>query len=471
MLAWEPGAVAVAEGVATVIIGLGLLQQLLHLAQLGVAGSVLMKEHVGAADQLWRRFADAAPPISLLVPGYNEELSIVQSVRSLLSLQYPAFEVVVINDGSKDRMLDALKEAFDLVETERFYDTPCPHRPIRAIYTSPTQARLVVVDKENGGKADALNAGLNVSRAPVVCSMDADSLLESDALLRACRPFIDEPEKTIAVGGTIRIVNGCRVRGGRVVEVRAPRRTLPLIQTVEYLRAFLMARLAWSRIACLMVISGAFGLFSRAAVMEVGGYSLGTVGEDMELIVKLHRKAREEKRDYRIGFVPEPVCWTEAPETVEVLARQRARWQRGTLETFAKHRDMLFNPRYGRVGLLGMGHVLLTDVLGPVIEVVGYFLVPILWLLGILSIEYMLAFIAVTFALGVVVSVGALALEEMELRRFPKARDLWLLFLAAIVENFGYRQLSNFWRLRGVYQWLRKSHGWGEMTRTGFAKR
>ncbi|HYE42279.1 MAG TPA: glycosyltransferase family 2 protein, partial [Caulobacteraceae bacterium] len=177
MLAWEPGAVAVAEGVATVIIGLGLLQQLLHLAQLGVAGSVLMKEHVGAADQLWRRFADAAPPISLLVPGYNEELSIVQSVRSLLSLQYPAFEVVVINDGSKDRMLDALKEAFDLVETERFYDTPCPHRPIRAIYTSPTQARLVVVDKENGGKADALNAGLNVSRAPVVCSMDADSLL------------------------------------------------------------------------------------------------------------------------------------------------------------------------------------------------------------------------------------------------------------------------------------------------------
>lgn len=471
MWAWEPGAMAVAEWLATIIIVLGLLQQVLHLIQLVVAASVLMKEPIGAAEQLWRRFADAAPPISLLVPGYNEELSIVQSVRSLLSLQYPAFEVVVINDGSKDRMLEVLKEAFDLAETDRFYDTPCPHKPIRAIYTSPSQSRLVVVDKENGGKADALNAGLNVSRAPVVCSMDADSLLESDALLRACRPFIDEPEKTIAVGGTIRVVNGCRVSGGRVMEVRAPRRSLALIQTVEYLRAFLMARLAWSRIGCLMVISGAFGLFSRAAVIEVGGYTLGTVGEDMELIVKLHRKARDEKRDYRIGFVPEPVCWTEVPESIEVLARQRARWQRGTLETFAAHRDMLFNPRYGRIGFLGMGHVLLTDVLGPVVEVVGYFLVPVLWLLGILSIEYMLAFIAVTFALGVVVSVGSLALEEMELRRFPKARDLWLLFVAAIVENFGYRQLSNLWRLRGLYQWARKSHGWGEMTRKGFAKR
>lgn len=470
MVEWHPAAVAAAQAVASVIIILGLVQQLLHLVQLVIAGRELMKEPVGQADQLWRRYADAAPPISLLVPGYNEELSIVQSVRSLLSLQYPAFEVVVINDGSKDGTLRVLKEAFALVETERFYDTPCPHQPIRAIYASPTQPRLVVVDKENGGKADALNAGVNVSRAPVLCAMDADSLLETDALLRACRPFIDEPEKTIAVGGTIRIVNGCRVSGGRVLEVRAPRRSLPLIQTVEYLRAFLMARLAWARIGCLMVISGAFGLFSRAAVIEVGGYSLGTVGEDMELIVKLHRRAREKKRDYRIGFVPEPVCWTEAPEDMAVLARQRARWHRGTLETFAKHRDMLFNPRYGRVGFIGMGHVLLTDVLGPIIEVIGYFLVPILWGLGILSTDYLLAFIAVTFSMGVVVSVGALALEEMELRRFPRGRDLWLLFATSIMENFGYRQLSNFWRLRGLWQWTQKSHGWGEMTRKGFGK-
>ena len=461
-----------AEIIALFVVGTGLLQNGIYLIQLGLAAAALIQAPpTPSGGLLWRRYADAAPPIALLAPAYNEAMTIAESVRSLLSLHYPGFEVIVINDGSRDETLQVLIDTFELRPIQRHYEQAIGHAPIRAVYGAAHQPRLIVVDKENGGKADALNAGINVSRAPIFCSMDADSLLEPDALLRAVKPFVEDPERTVAVGGTVRVANGCTISHGRVLEVRPPRNLLALLQTVEYLRAFLMARLAWSRIACLMVISGAFGLFSRAAVMEVGGYSLGTVGEDMELIVKLHRKAREEKRDYRIGFVPEPVCWTEAPETVEVLARQRARWQRGTLETFAKHRDMLFNPRYGRVGLLGMGHVLLTDVLGPAIEVIGYFLVPILWLLGILSIEYMLAFIAVTFALGVVVSVGALALEEMELRRFPRARDLWLLFLAAIVENFGYRQLSNFWRLRGVYQWLRKSHGWGEMTRTGFAKR
>ena len=468
MFEWEPAAVAAAQGVALVIIAVGLLQQALHLVQLLIAGRVLMKEPAGELDQLWRRSADAAPPISLLVPAYNEELSIVQSVRSLLQLQYPTFEVVVVNDGSKDGTLQALKQAFDLQPSDRFYDLSCPCQPIRGLYSAPNQPRLVVVDKENGGKADALNAGINISRAPIVCSMDADSLLEPDALLRACQPFIEDPERTVAVGGTIRIVNGCRTSGGRVVEVGAPKNLLALIQTVEYLRAFLMARLAFSRIGVLLIISGAFGLFSRAAVIEVGGYSLGTVGEDMELIVKLHRKAREEGRPYRIGFVPEPVCWTEAPESMAVLARQRARWHRGSMETFAKHKDMLFNPRYGRIGVLGMGYVLLTDVLGPIIEVIGYVLVPVMWALGLLSWAYFLAFVAVTFALGVAVSVGALALEEMELRRFPRARDLWRLFGAAVIENFGYRQLSNFWRLRGLGQWMRRSHGWGEMTRTGF---
>ena len=461
--------VAIAEIIAVLVISTGLLQNLIYLIQLALAAAALIETpSTPSASVLWRRYAEASPPIALLAPAYNEALTIVESVRSLLSLQYPNFEIVVINDGSKDDTLQVLIDAFGLHPIARNYDLAIPHAPILGLYGASTQPRLVVIDKQNGGKADALNAGINVSRAPIICSMDADSLLEPDALLRAVRPFVDDPIRTVAVGGTIRIVNGCRIDHGRVVEVGAPSNVWALLQTVEYLRAFLMACLAWSRVNALTIISGAFGLFRRANIIEVGGYTLGTVGEDMELVVKLHRLMRDQKRPYRVVFIPEPVCWTEAPESLDVLGRQRSRWHRGALETFERHRDMTFNPRYGRVGTVGFGYILLVDIIGPLVEALGYFLVPIFWLLGLLSLDYVLAFVAVSFTFGVVISVGALALEESELRRFPKATDLLVLTGVAVIENFGYRQLNHLWRLRGVWQYLRKSQSWGAMTRKGF---
>jgi cellulose synthase/poly-beta-1,6-N-acetylglucosamine synthase-like glycosyltransferase len=327
---------------------------------------------------------------------------------------------------------------------------------------------LLVIDKENGGKADAMNAGINVARAPLVCVIDADTLLEADALIRVVRPFVEDPVRTVAVGGTIRIANGCRIENGRVIEPRLPRNILALFQVVEYLRAFLMARLGLSQMQTLMIISGAFGLFRRSSAIEVGGFSQNTVGEDMELVVKLHRYMRDRKRDYRITYIPEPVSWTEAPESLSILANQRARWQRGSLETYRKHRDMFLNPRYGRIGFLGFGQVWIVDVIGPIIEIIGYALVPPLWLLGLISFEYLLAFIAVVFTFGVFISVATLVLEEVQLRRLKNARDLATLTVAAIFENFGYRQLNNFWRLRGWWQFLRKKQGWGTMVRKGF---
>jgi cellulose synthase/poly-beta-1,6-N-acetylglucosamine synthase-like glycosyltransferase len=404
----------------------------------------------------------------LLAPAFNEELSIVESINSLLALRYPDFEVIVINDGSKDGTLERVIGHFGLARVERYHDLAVQHQPIRGLYASPRLPRLLLVDKENGGKSDALNAGINVARAPVFCSMDADSLLEPDALIRAVRPFVEEPRKTLAVGGTIRIANGSRIEAGQVVDMRLPRNFLGLVQIVEYLRAFLMARLALSAMQSLTVISGAFGLFQRRAVMDVGGYSHGTVGEDMELVIKLHRLYRERKEDYSIDFIPEPVCWTEVPESLAVLGRQRARWQRGALETFFRHKKMLFNPRYGRVGFLGFGHILVVDVLGPLVEVLGYFLVPLLWGLSLLSIDYLLAFIAVTFTFGIFVTVATLILEEIQLRRFPNASDLAILSAVAVLENFGYRQMANLWRVRGWWQFLRKQQGWGTMTRKGF---
>jgi cellulose synthase/poly-beta-1,6-N-acetylglucosamine synthase-like glycosyltransferase len=469
MIDWQAVAIWAATATAWIVIGTGLLQTGFYIVQLCFAGvSLAQRPPVARQALLWRRYAEHAPAIAVLAPAFNEEVTIVESVKSLLALHYPDFEVIVVNDGSKDATLQRVIEHFGLSPVERYFDLAVTHQPIRGLYASPRLPRLLLVDKDNGGKSDALNAGINVARAPLFCSIDADSLLESDALLRAVRPFIEEPTQTVAVGGTIRLANGSRVEAGRVVEVKLPRNFLALVQIVEYLRAFLMARLALSRMQVLTIISGAFGLFRRDLVLEVGGYSHGTVGEDMELVVKLHRLMRDRKLPYRVEFIPDPVCWTEAPEDVRVLGRQRARWQRGALETFSRHKDMLFNPRYGRIGFLGFGQVLVVDLLGPVVEVLGYVLVPLLYALGLLAVEYLLAFLAITFSFGVFVSVATLILEEIELRRFPRARDLAVLTAVAIAENFGYRQLSNFWRVRGLWQFLRKQQGWGTMSRKGF---
>lgn len=467
---WSETIVWAATIIAWVVIALGIAQTTVYLLQLVLAAYALSRRSpVARSALLWRRYGEVAPPIALIVPAYNEALNIVESVQSMLALEYPTFEVIVVNDGSKDDTLQKLIDAFGLKAVNRPFEEALTHQPVRAIYASPMTERLFVVDKANGGKADAQNAGINICRAPVFCVIDGDSILEPDALMRAAQPFIDDPVRVIAVGGTIRIANGSRIESGRVTEVRLPSRLLPLFQVVEYLRAFLMARLAWSRINTLMLVSGAFGVFRRAEVVTVGGFTKGSLGEDLDLIIKLHRLMIDTGKAYRIEFIPEPVCWTEAPESLAVLERQRSRWQRGALESFFRYRRMLFNPRYGRVGFLGMGHILIVDVLGPIAEVLGYILMPLFSLLGILSWPYFLAFTALVFTYGVAISVCSLILEEAELQRFPRARDLAILTVAAIIENFGYRQLNNIWRIKGYWQFLRQDNSWGEMTRTGIA--
>lgn len=471
MTGWSAEIVQIATIVSWIVIGSGMAQTAVYLLQLVVAGYALaQRPPVENSALLWHRYSDVAPPIAMIVPVYNEELNVVESVQSILSLEYPNFEVIVVNDGSKDKSLARLIEAFKLTRFERPYEQALAHNTILGLYSSPVNDRLFVVDKLNGGKADAQNAGINICRAPIFCVIDGDSILEPDALIRVVQPFIDDPERTIAVGGTIRIANGSRVESGRVKEVHLPKRLVPLFQVVEYLRAFLLARLAWSRINTLTLVSGAFGVFRRAEAVAVKGFTKGSMGEDLDIVLKLHRHMIDNKRSYRIQFIPEPVCWTEAPETLAVLARQRSRWQRGALECFFRYRAMLFNPRYGRVGFLGLGHILIVDVLGPIMEVLGYILMPAFWFLGMLSTEYFLAFTALVFTFGVGISVCSLVLEEAELRRFPKARDLAVLTLAAVLENFGYRQINNFWRVKGWWQYLRANQQWGEMTRTGLSR-
>ena len=461
---WRPFVYEAVYVVSVVILAAGMAQNVIFTLQLYCGYRELARRNPSEDDERlwWMLTGNVTVPISIIVPAHNEEETIVDSIRSILSLHYPQFEVLVINDGSTDGTLDALIEAFGLLEVRRHYDSSVPHRSIRRLYGTIRHPHLLVIDKEQGGKADALNAGISLARTPVFCAVDADSVLESDSLLRAVQPFVDSPVGTVAVGGTIRITNGCRIRSGRILNIGLPGRLLPLFQIVEYLRAFLIGRLGWSYLDSLMLISGAFGIFSRRIVVAVGGYSTDTVGEDLELVIKIHRHMRDQGLDYAVRFVPDPVCWTEAPESLRVLGRQRMRWQRGALETFFKHRDMLLNPRYGRAGIVGMGHVLLVDVVGPLLEAMGYVVIPLAWILGIIDWPFFAAYLALTVVYGVFISVGSLALEEMELRRFPKARDLLLLLLAAIAENFGYRQLCNLWRVGGWWQYLRRVNYWNE---------
>nr|WP_255768799.1 glycosyltransferase family 2 protein [Maritalea mediterranea] len=411
-------------------------------------------------------------PISILVPAYNEAETIVANLRSMLFLQFPNIEILVANDGSTDDTLNVLIEAFDLRPVARAHELTVPHAPVRGVYGSPAYPQLLVIDKENGGcKADAVNAALNFSRHPLYCVVDADSLLEPESLLRCVRPFMEEPEQMVAVGGTIRVLNGCTVKNGRITKIDLPKKFLPLVQTMEYIRAFLMARLAWSHWGMLSIVSGAFGIFRRDLSMKVGGWSSDTIGEDYDFIVKLHRYLSEQNIDYKMRYVPEPVCWTEAPESLKVLRTQRTRWQRGALEVAAKNKDMFFNPRYGRFGMVAMPNNLLVDVIGPIAEFIGYLAFPFLFFLGVLDQAFLLAFLAIFFIFGTFISVSTLILEELELARSPRARDLLKLGLVALIENFGYRQLNSWWRIVGWWQFLRKVEGWGEMPRLGTSEK
>ena len=407
-------------------------------------------------------------PISVLMPAYNEEKTIVQAVQALRLQKYGEFEIVVIDDGSTDSTLARLVEAFALEKVDRPLRLTLPCGRVRAVYVSRQVANLTVVAKENGGKADALNAGVNATRFPLFCAIDADAILERDALLRVVKPFMERPRETVASSGIVRVVNGCTVRDGTVTEVRAPRNHLAVLQVVEYLRAFLTSRTGWSRIGSLFVISGAFGVFKKAAVLDVGGYRTDTVGEDMDLVLRLHQMYRDRHERYRIVFIPDPVVWTEAPENLRTLRRQRNRWHRGLLECLWASRRMIGRPKYGPVGLLGLPYNLVFEAFGPLIEVCGYALLVVSIALGVVGVHFVVLFFLLAVGYGVFLSVAAVLLDQARVGRSGSRRDLARLLLFTVVENFGYRQLQAVWRARATFDFLRKKQGWGEMRRIGF---
>jgi cellulose synthase/poly-beta-1,6-N-acetylglucosamine synthase-like glycosyltransferase len=414
--------------------------------------------------------SEFSPAISIIAPAFNESSTCIDSTNSLMKLNYPTAEIIFVNDGSKDDTLQVMISHYALVKTGRAYFPIIATQEVKGIYvsTKPEYKNLVLIDKKNGGKADALNVGINVSRYPLVCAIDADSILEDDALLKVSKPFLDD-DRVIAVGGIVRIANGCTIERGRVIDVRLSDKFIPSFQVVEYLRAYLSGRMGWGAMNGLLIISGAFGVFRKDVVLAVGGYKHDTVGEDMELVVRMHRYCCEKKIDYRVEFVPDPVCWTEAPESLKILGRQRNRWHRGLLDTLLIHRKMLFNPTYNVLGWLAFPYFLFIELLGPVLEAIGYIAVITGFFIGIINMQMFILFFIVSVIYGVLFSVGAVVLEEISFRRYPRMRDLITLLILGVVENFGYRQITVWWRVKAFWDYFRGVKSWGAMTRVGFS--
>lgn len=422
-----------------------------------------------AWDPPFRAFSSPFyPGVAMVVPAYNEAATIVESVRSMLALNYPDQEIVVVNDGSSDTTLERLQEAFGLRAVDAAVPYDVPSEPIRDVYRSATHENLLVVDKENGGKSDALNAGVWLTDQELFCAVDADTVLDRDALLDVVAPFLEDPSRTVASGGTIRVANNCVVQDGQVKEVNLPKTGLAGVQVMEYLRAFYSGRLGLARLNGLILISGAFGVFRTDRVREIGGYRHDTITEDFDVVVRLHEHLSDADIDYRIEFVPEPVAWTEVPESLRTLGRQRRRWYRGMLETVIASRGLFFRRAYGRVGTVVLPFFTAAEALGPLIEGLGYVLLPLGWYLGILNIEFFLVFLLLTVGAGVFLSWFGVFSEVWSYNRYESPWEVLRLLWYGILENFGYRQWKTVVAWHGLIEFLRGEQSWGVMERRGF---
>ncbi len=411
--------------------------------------------------------SQTSPPVSIVIPAYNESAGIVDSVRSMSIVGYPRFEIVITNDGSSDDTLQALIEAFNLEQVRIPYRPDIPTAPVRGIYRGHGNVEITVIDKENGGRADALNAGVNAARYPYALCTDADVILDANCLVGAMRRVVEDRQRTIAVGGNIRPLNGSQVRLGHLIRAGVPKKLVPRMQVLEYLRTFLASRPAWSAMEALPLVSGAFGVWRRSAVIAVGGFSSGHMGEDMDLTMRLHRHHIDNAIPYRIVYEPSAVIWTEVPETLRVLKRQRVRWHRGLMTAVKDFMPMTFNPRYGKVGMVTWAAMFLFEYLAPIIEFIGWITIPAAYLLGALNLTSLVLLLGLAFGVGLLNSLVALLLDE-SYGYFNSRADTARLIVMALIENLGMRQITVVWRIRAVLGG-KGTKVWGNMERKGVA--
>jgi len=410
-------------------------------------------------------------PVSLLVPAYNEEVGVVDTVYSLLNLRYPQTEIIIINDGSTDTTLQTVIDHFEMKPVNKIIRENIPTKQVIQVYESAIYSNCILIDKVNGGKADALNVGINISKYPYFCSIDGDSILDEKSLLRVMKPIILSDGEVVAAGGNIRIANGAKMQLGSIYETKMPNNSLVIMQIVEYLRAFLMGRIALSKFNLVLIISGAFSVFSKKWAVEAGGYSTNIIGEDMELVVNIHRLIKEKKEKKRIEFVPDPVCWTEAPQTTKVLRNQRRRWHQGLIESLWKHKKMTLNPKYGAIGLISFPYFWLVECLGPIIEVGGYLYIVAAFFMGKIYYEIAIILVLIFIIYGMIFSLASVLFEAWSTNTYPKKRDLLHMLVLAMTEMFWYRPLTLIWRCEGLYRFMIRKSEWGNMKRVGIAEK
>ncbi|MFM6954132.1 MAG: glycosyltransferase family 2 protein [Sphingobacteriaceae bacterium] len=411
-----------------------------------------------------------APGVSILAPAFNEEATIIENVHSLLSLHYNKSEVIVINDGSTDKTLALLIKHYELEPVNFSLNQQLSTKLLRGVYKSknPAYAKLLVVDKDNGGKADALNMGINISRFELILCIDADCILEQDAILKLVKPFMDSAKTVIGVGGVVHIANSCEVKNGHLVKVHLPDKLLPRFQVIEYIRAFLMGRMAWSRLNGLLIISGAMGLFDKNVVIGCGGYNTQTVGEDMELVLRMRKYMHQQKKPYRLIYIPDPLCWTECPADFKTLNRQRNRWTRGTMECLAMHKNLFFNPKYGLLGLVSYPYWLLFEWLAPLIEVLGLSIFLYMAFIGIIQWKFFGIILLMVFLYTVTLSTLTILFEEYSYRKYTSGSDLLKLLGLALVEPIVYHPVVLYCAIKGNIDFFRGKKSWGMMVRKGF---
>lgn len=416
-----------------------------------------------------------APSISVVAPAYNESLTIVENIKALLALYYPNFEIVVVNDGSKDDTLEKVIEAFDLELVPYVVDYKIICAEIKGVYKSRKKSfnNLTIIDKVNGGKADALNAGIIISKGEYFIAIDVDSIIDPYALQKLVKPFLEETDRqVIATGGVIRIANSCVIKDGQLIEINVPDKFLPRCQVIEYNRAFLMGRLAWSRMDGLLLISGALGLFDKEIVINCGGYFSKTVGEDMELVVRMRKYMTENKQKYRVVYIPDPLCWTEAPSSYKILGRQRNRWTRGTIDTLFLHWNIFFNPKYGFMGLISHPFWVFFEWLAPIVEFLGLVYFILIALFGDPNWPFFFVLLFFVYFFSIVFSTYAILYDHLAFHRYKKRRMIAKLVVTAWLEPFLFHPFVVYWALKGNFDYfVRKKSGWGQMTRSGFEKK